>query len=177
MIPAARTQPPLHSAPPDSAAAPPDSAAAPPDSAAVAAGDTATLAGSPAYYQLLGRTSVDIIKRGGYKISALHIESVLLEHPGLAEAAVLGLPDEVYGERIVAMVATKQGSSQQGQQQQGQQGQQQGGPSDEDLKAFCRERLPPYQVPQAFVRVQAIPRNAMGKVNKKQLAKELMGQS
>jgi hypothetical protein len=44
-------------------------------------GDTGTLEGAPAYYRILGRTSVDVIKSGGYKISALHIESVILEHP------------------------------------------------------------------------------------------------
>jgi malonyl-CoA/methylmalonyl-CoA synthetase len=127
------------------------------------AGDTATLAGSPPYYTLLGRTSVDIIKRGGYKVSALHVESALLEHPALAEAAVLGLPDELHGERIVAMVALR------GQRQGGQQGE----PGDEELRRFCGERLPPYQVPQLFLRVSSIPRNAMGKVNKKALAQEV----
>lgn len=54
--------------------------------------------GNPPYIRLLGRTSVDIIKRGGYKISALGIESVLLEHPAIKEVAVLGLPDPQYGE-------------------------------------------------------------------------------
>jgi hypothetical protein len=66
-------------------------------------GDTATLdagpaAGSEPYYRLLGRTSVDVLKRGGHKISALGVESALLAHPGVAEAAVLGLPDPDYGE-------------------------------------------------------------------------------
>jgi malonyl-CoA/methylmalonyl-CoA synthetase len=132
---------------------------------------------------------VDIIKRGGYKISALHIESALLEHPEVAEAAVLGLPDEVYGEKIVAMIAVKQVSGGQGQQAEQTQGQQQtqqpgqqqqqqqqqlAGPSDEELRSFCQARLPLYQVPQAIIRVPAIPRNAMGKVNKKQLIRELL---
>ncbi len=134
-----------------------------PTTPAPPAGDTATLAGSPPYYTLLGRTSVDIIKRGGYKVSALHVESALLEHPACAEAAVLGLPDELHGERIVAMVALRGGR----------QGQAQGPTTDEELRRFCGERLPPYQVPDAFLRVDAVPRNAMGKVNKKALAKEV----
>jgi len=54
--------------------------------------------GGAPYYRLLGRSGVDVIKRGGYKISALSVESALLEHPAVAEAAVVGLPDEVYGE-------------------------------------------------------------------------------
>jgi malonyl-CoA/methylmalonyl-CoA synthetase len=51
--------------------------------------------------------SVDIIKSAGYKISALMIESVILEHPGVAEVAILGVPDEVYGEVVTALVALK----------------------------------------------------------------------
>jgi non-ribosomal peptide synthetase component E (peptide arylation enzyme) len=62
------------------------------------AGDIAELSGSPAYYSLLGRSSVDIIKHGGNKVSALQIESVLLEHPALKECAVVGVPDPDYGE-------------------------------------------------------------------------------
>lgn len=53
--------------------------------------------GGSAYYTILGRTSVDIIKTGGYKVSALDIEGVLLEHQGVAEVAVLGMADEVGG--------------------------------------------------------------------------------
>ena len=61
--------------------------------------------GSPPYWRILGRTSVDIIKSGGYKISALGIENVLLAHPRVAECAIVGLPDETLGERITAIVA------------------------------------------------------------------------
>ena len=51
--------------------------------------------------------SVDIIKSSGYKISALMIENVILEHPGVAEVAVLGMPDETYGEVVTALVARR----------------------------------------------------------------------
>ena len=63
--------------------------------------------GEPPYWRILGRTSVDIIKSGGYKISALAVENVLLAHPAVAECAVVGLPDDVLGERVAAVVACK----------------------------------------------------------------------
>ena len=55
-------------------------------------------------YSILGRASVDIIKSGGFKLSALEIERVLLAHPAIAECAVLGIPDPVWGERVAAGV-------------------------------------------------------------------------
>ena len=68
-------------------------------------GDTAVFEGSPPYWRILGRTSVDIIKSGGYKISAPAIEDVLLSHDSIRECAVLGIPDETMGEAIAAVVA------------------------------------------------------------------------
>ena len=53
-------------------------------------------------YRLLGRSSVDIIKTGGYKVSALEIEEKLREHPAIDECAVVGLPDDEWGERVAA---------------------------------------------------------------------------
>jgi len=70
-------------------------------------GDTCVLDGDPPYWRILGRTSVDIIKSAGYKISALGIENVLLAHPAVAECAVVGLPDDALGERVAAVVACK----------------------------------------------------------------------
>lgn len=61
----------------------------------ICAGDTASFSGNPRYYSILGRTSVDIIKSGGYKISALEVEGGLLEHPAVEEVAVVGVKDEV----------------------------------------------------------------------------------
>jgi acyl-CoA synthetase (AMP-forming)/AMP-acid ligase II len=68
-------------------------------------GDTAVLEGTPPYWRILGRTSVDIIKSGGYKISALAVENALLTHERIRECAVLGLPDNSLGEAIAAVVA------------------------------------------------------------------------
>lgn len=62
-------------------------------------GDTIALdAGSPPYFKILGRSSVDIIKSGGFKLSALQIEDALLRCPGVKEVAVVGLPDDTYGQ-------------------------------------------------------------------------------
>ncbi len=67
------------------------------------------LEGAPPYYRILGRTSVDIIKSGGYKISALDIENELLAHPDIGECAVVGLPDEALGQRVATVVACRNG--------------------------------------------------------------------
>ncbi len=68
-------------------------------------GDVATVLNG--YYKILGRASVDIIKSGGYKISALDIERELLEHPDISECAVVGVEDEEWGQKIVAIVVQK----------------------------------------------------------------------
>ena len=103
--------------------------------------------------RLLGRTSIDIIKSGGYKLSALEIEAVLLEHPAVAEAAVTGVPDATWGERVTAWVVAR-GSTP---------------PTLSELQAFARERLAPYKLPRALELVAELPRNAMGKVQKQRL--------
>ena len=68
-------------------------------------GDTAASQGNPPYWRILGRSSVDIIKSGGYKISALGIENILLAHPSISECAVVGVEDEVQGQIVAAVVA------------------------------------------------------------------------
>ncbi len=70
-------------------------------------GDTAVLEGTPPYWRILGRTSVDIIKSGGYKVSALAVENALLAHSRIRECAVLGLPHDSLGEAIAAVIACK----------------------------------------------------------------------
>lgn len=122
-------------------------------------GDTAQV-GADGYYRLLGRTSVDVLKRGGYKISALAVESALLEHPGVGECAVVGLPDPEYGEALAAVIAPRAGGTE-------------AVPSLEELRAWAADRLPPYSLPSVVREVSALPRNAMGKVNKKALRAEL----
>ncbi|KFM63489.1 Acyl-CoA synthetase family member 3, mitochondrial, partial [Stegodyphus mimosarum] len=114
-------------------------------------GDTATYESGS--FKILGRTSVDIIKSGGYKISALQIESCILLHPDVAECTVFGIPDDVWGERVVAVVLLKKGKQL----------------LDTDLKTWCQNHLPKYSVPSIIKFVDTIPRNVMGKVNKKEL--------
>lgn len=63
--------------------------------------------GDPPYWRIVGRASVDIIKSGGYKISAPQIEDAILTHPDIAECAVMGAPDEVLGEAVAAIIACK----------------------------------------------------------------------
>lgn len=102
------------------------------------------------YYRILGRLSVDIIKSGGYKLSALEIEAVLLEHPAIAECAVVGVPDATWGEEVAAVVVLKPEAML-------------------DLPAlrdWCRERMSAYKIPKRLLAVASLPRNALGKVTK-----------
>lgn len=124
-------------------------------------GDTAEIEPHSAggYYKLLGRTSVDIIKHGGYKISALGVESVLLEHPAIEECAVVGLPDPHYGEIVAVVAALKEGY--------------QGELTLSQLVEWSKERLPHYQLPRIVKVVPQLPRNAMGKINKKTLRSQV----
>lgn len=107
------------------------------------------------YYRILGRSSVDILKSGGYKISALEIEEVLLTHPAIAECAVVGIEDEEWGERVSAAVVPRAGRE----------------VDPEELRAWAGERLAPYKVPRAVQVVPDLPRNAMGKVVKPEVKK------
>lgn len=106
--------------------------------------------------RLLGRTSVDILKSGGYKISALEVEEAFREHPAVGEVAVVGVPDERWGERVVAVVVPCRECD------------------PEALRAFVRERLATYKVPRDIVIDRDLPRNAMGKVMKPELIKRLL---
>lgn len=111
-------------------------------------GDMAVL--ETGYYRIMGRLSVDIIKSGGYKLSALEIEAALLEHPLIAECAVIGLSDETWGEAVTAVVVTKEQA-----------------PLElSGLRDWCKGRLSVYKVPQRLLVVTELPRNAMGKVTK-----------
>ncbi|MEX2469885.1 MAG: acyl-CoA synthetase, partial [Pseudohongiellaceae bacterium] len=83
------------------------------------------------YYRIMGRSSVDIIKSGGYKLSALEIEGVLLTHPAIAEVAVIGAEDETWGEAVTAFIGLKEGKSLEY----------------EDLKAWCDGKMSAYKIP------------------------------
>ena len=108
-------------------------------------------------FRILGRSSVDIIKTGGYKVSALEIEEVLLTHPDIKEVAVVGVPDQVWGERIVAALVLREGANL----------------TTESLRAWGKERLATYKVPKEAVIIEELPRNAMGKVSKPDLKKTI----
>jgi malonyl-CoA/methylmalonyl-CoA synthetase len=101
-------------------------------------------------YRLLGRTSVDIIKTGGFKVSALEVEAVLRTHPAIAECAVVGVEDAEWGERVSAAVELEPGAS----------------VTLDALQRWAKPRLAPYKIPRALARVETLPRNAMGKVVK-----------
>ncbi len=111
-------------------------------------GDVAILENG--YYRIMGRSSVDIIKSGGYKLSALEIEGTLLNHEAIAETAVVGIADDVWGEAVTAFLVLERGTSL----------------SYEELKSWCGGRMSPYKIPKHIRVVDALPRNAMGKVTK-----------
>jgi len=113
-------------------------------------GDLATRTADGAI-RIVGRRSVDLIKTGGYKVGAGEVEACLLEQPGVAEVAVVGLPDEDLGERIVAFVVPR-------------------GEVDPDaLVDAVASELTPHKRPREVRLIDALPRNAMGKVQKKKL--------
>jgi malonyl-CoA/methylmalonyl-CoA synthetase len=118
-------------------------------------GDTAVIENG--VYRILGRSSIDIIKSGGHKISALEIEEVLRQHPAIAECAVVGVADPEWGERVAAAVVLHPGHA-----------------LDLDgLRSWAKERLAVHKVPSRLLLLASLPRNAMGKVTKPVLAKLL----
>uniref|UniRef100_A0A673UZN3 Acyl-CoA synthetase family member 3 n=1 Tax=Suricata suricatta TaxID=37032 RepID=A0A673UZN3_SURSU len=116
-------------------------------------GDTAVF--KDGTYWIRGRTSVDIIKSGGYKVSALEVERLLMAHPSIADVAVIGVPDMTWGQRVAAVVALQEGHAL----------------SHRELKEWARGVLAPYAVPSELLLVEEVPRNQMGKVNKRDLVR------
>jgi malonyl-CoA/methylmalonyl-CoA synthetase len=106
-------------------------------------------------WRILGRRSVDILKTGGHKVSALEVERRLIEHPAVVEVAVVGVPDPDWGDRVCAAVVLAAGA----------------GPTAEQLREWCKERMAPYKVPRTFRFVEQLPCNALGKVVKPKLAR------
>ncbi len=120
-------------------------------------GDTVRL-DDHARVQILGRTSVDILKSAGYKLSAIEIEEALRRHPAVRDAAVVGLPDETYGQRVAAAVMLHKGAR----------------ALPDELASFLREELAPYKLPRVWRIVDDVPRNALGKVLKPALTKQFI---
>ena len=107
------------------------------------------------YVQVLDRLK-DMIIRGGENIYSLEVENVLAHHPAIAEVAVVGVPDPVFGERVRAVAVLRPGET----------------VALEELRAWAGPRLADYKQPAELVTVGQLPRNANGKVMKKQLAGE-----
>jgi malonyl-CoA/methylmalonyl-CoA synthetase len=116
-------------------------------------GDVATV-DTEGGYRILGRNSVDIIKSGGYKISALEIEEVLRTHPSVSDCSVVGIDDDEWGELVVAAVVSKNGDT-----------------DLNELNTWMRTQMPAYKTPRKYKLTLELPRNAMGKVTKNDVKK------
>jgi malonyl-CoA/methylmalonyl-CoA synthetase len=105
-------------------------------------------------YRLLGRSSVDIIKSGGDKISAIEVEEVLRAHPSIRECAVVGVQDLEWGQQVCCAVELRPGHVL----------------DLIDLREWAKGRLAPYKIPKQLLCVPQLPRNAMGKVVKPEVS-------
>ncbi len=112
-------------------------------------GDAVTI-GPDGFHRIVGRASIDIIKSGGYKVGAGEVETALLSHPSVEEVAVIGVPDDDLGERIVAFVVGDRVAPQ-------------------ELIDHVAALLSVHKRPREIRLVESLPRNAMGKVQKQQL--------
>jgi long-chain acyl-CoA synthetase len=104
------------------------------------------------YLWFRGRVK-QIIVRAGSNISPQEVEEALYQHPAVLEAGVVGKPDEVYGERVVAFVALRPGTSATG----------------AELQAFARERLADYKMPEQILFLPELPKGLTGKVDRRAL--------
>jgi len=114
-------------------------------------GDVAELVDG--YYKILGRDSVDIIKSGGYKISALEIEDVLLKHPMIKECAVVGIADQKWGEVVAVALCSSEDLTL------------------EEIQTWSLDFLSDYKAPRNLKILEELPKNAMGKVVKPEIKK------
>jgi acyl-CoA synthetase (AMP-forming)/AMP-acid ligase II len=98
--------------------------------------------------------SKEILKIGGHRVSPIEIEHVIARHPEVAEVAVIGVKEDLRGEVPAAFLVPRAGAS----------------PSESELRRYCRENLPAFQVPVTFTTVDALPRNEAGKLLRAELA-------
>lgn len=124
----------------------------------VRTGDLGTL-DADGYLFLVDRVK-DVVIRGGFNVSTVEVEGVLQAHPAVAEAAVVGVPHEVLGEEVAAVVVLRSGAR----------------ATPEELRAFCRERLADYKAPRRVEFADVLPRNPLGKVLKRELRSRLAGE-
>ncbi|MCE2470457.1 MAG: AMP-binding protein [Anaerolineae bacterium] len=110
------------------------------------------------YYTLKGRAK-DLIITGGLNVYPPEVELVLMEHPAVAACAVIGCPDDEWGEQVVAAIIPRDGAA----------------ANEADICAFCREGLAAYKVPRRVVFVEELPANALGKIQKAKLREEMCG--
>jgi acyl-CoA synthetase (AMP-forming)/AMP-acid ligase II len=110
------------------------------------------------YLTLVGRLK-ELINRGGEKISPREIDEVLLTHPAIAEAVAFGVPHRMWGEEVAAAVVLREETS----------------ATESDLLAYCRERLAEFKSPKRIHIVQAIPRTATGKLQRRVVAAAYQG--
>ena len=101
------------------------------------------------YVYLLDRIK-DVIITGGENVYSSEVEAVLVRHPAIGEAAIIGVPDERLGEIVMALIVLKPGAR----------------PSDEEIAQHCRASLGGYKVPRRFMYVDTLPKSALGKVLK-----------
>ncbi len=114
-------------------------------------GDVAELVDG--YYKILGRDSVDIIKSGGHKISALEIEDVLLRHPDIKECAVIGIDDQKWGEIVAVALCSNENLTL------------------EEIQTWSLDFLSDYKIPRNIKIFEELPKNAMGKIVKPEIKK------
>jgi long-chain acyl-CoA synthetase len=107
------------------------------------------------FFYIVDRKS-DMIIRGGENIYPREIDEVLYQHPAVAAAASIGVPDQLYGEEVAAFVVLKEGRE----------------ATEEEIVAFCRERLADYKCPKSVRIVKEIPKGPTGKLLKRELARE-----
>lgn len=110
-------------------------------------------------YKILGRLSMDIIKKQAYKISALELEHSLTDHPDVNEVGVVGVPHEEFGEEIVAYVVLHKNSKLTASN------------ASAELDRHMRNLHSSYKVPRVYKFLEKLPRNQMGKIDKKTLKK------
>lgn len=118
-------------------------------------GDLATI-DEEGYITLVDRKK-DMIISGGENVYSVEVESVLYEHPAILEAAIIGLPDEVWGEAVCAVIVPKEGAV----------------IDEQELRSFCRQKLAGYKVPRRIFIEEQLPRNASGKILKYQLRQKM----
>jgi len=118
-------------------------------------GDLATI-DEEGYITLVDRKK-DMIISGGENVYSVEVEGVLYEHPAVLEAAIIGLPDEVWGEAVCAVIVLKEGAV----------------IDEQELRNFCRKKLAGYKVPRRIFIEDQLPRNASGKILKYQLRKKM----